>query len=99
MWAYYPETKDAYAAFSKSREAVMGELVFSEKQAPSGLQGLVMAEALNVLESTQLTPLQLQARVAELEAALRKAVDLAAEDDNVRAESELWNHLLKVSPK
>ena len=62
----------------------------------SAARAALLADALNVHEAAGLTPSQLQARVAELEAALRKAVDLAAEDDNVRAESELWEHLERV---
>ena len=37
--------------------------------------GAVIADALNVREATGLTPSQLQARVAELEAALRPALE------------------------
>ena len=46
-------------------------------------------------ETSTQTPSQLQARVTELEAALREAVTLASTDDAVTAESDLWEHLCK----
>ena len=50
-------------------------------------------DARKVHEATGLTPSQLQARVAELETALRTAIDLAREDCSVEGDSPLWLHL------
>lgn len=53
---------------------------------PDSARLAVMAEALNVHEATGLTPSQLQARVAELEGALRKL--LGEHEDTIKGEYE-----------
>lgn len=69
MWAFHDSVDDEYANIQKGNE---GFVFFGVE--PSGTQGVVMADALNVHETTGLTPTQLQARVAELEAAVEAAV-------------------------
>ena len=57
------------------------QMPFVEGAGPDDKQGSVLADALNVHEATGLTPSQLQARVAELEAALREALPIIVPDD------------------
>lgn len=50
-----------------------GDTIFFQ-DSPGAVAGALLADALNVHEATGLTPSQLQARVAELEAALQRAL-------------------------
>lgn len=73
MWFYRPEDDDFHCSLENGSKP-FGEhdvILFSSDAPPTDAQGPVMAEALNVHEQTGLTPAQLQARVAELEGALR----------------------------
>lgn len=88
MWHYIPETdrfRASLAISANPEDADDSDMCFREDAKPSDEQGSVMADALTVHEATGLTPSQLQARVAELEAAL-------AEQDRVLRSSvpERW---------
>ena len=58
-------------------------------------RGEVIAEALNVHEQTGLTPAQLQARVAELEAALEGAI---TQTDKLGGNSLVYRHIRWGTP-
>lgn len=75
MWIYRPEDDVFYPHLTKWPDAVdqvKGEIYFDHEDAPTEKQGELFADALNVHEATGLTPSQLQARVAELEAAINR---------------------------
>ena len=75
MWTYRPESPapDSVARIT-DYAACVEDITFNF--APEDQQGEVMADALNVHEATGLTPSQLQARVAELEAAMERALQI-----------------------
>ena len=72
-----PEGLDQISAFSEDGNRAVRIRV--ESFTPAKHKAVVL-DALNVHEATGLTPSRLQARVAELEAALAKARDLAKYD-------------------
>ena len=81
MWHWLPETEDEFSALATHTSLDKdSEIVFDGPYPPSDEQGAIFAEALNVHEQTGMTPAQLQARVAELEAALRQAARLEQTD-------------------
>lgn len=72
-WQFWPEDSSPYSTprlacyDGKTSDIKLGDVTDE--------QGEVMTDALNVHEATGLTPSQLQARVAELEGALRAVVE------------------------
>ena len=73
MWTFLFETDQFLGKLDN--EETGNAFCFSEGWGPERNEGHVMADALNVHDATGLAPSQLQARVAELEAALRPALE------------------------
>lgn len=68
-WVFHPKATTCWPYLGKP---FFDSVFFDEDTGPTEEQGELFAEALNAHEATGLTPSQLQARVAELEAALRE---------------------------
>ncbi|MEG1040558.1 MAG: hypothetical protein RSE94_11655 [Pseudomonas sp.] len=84
MWHYIPESDRYHASLAQNKNPAEyddSDIVFKDSAKPTHSQALLFADALNVHEATGLTPSQLQARVVELEAALREALPVIVPDD------------------
>lgn len=95
-WRYQNEGSHRPARLGKTEpNGVITEAIYFEYGDDPKVKGRVMAEALNVHEQTGMTPAQLQARVAELEAALEGAI---TQTDKLGGNSLVYRHIRWGTP-